>query len=80
MRYVFLWAEKCFKEIPHHPNPPSIVRMGSLEHSASIAGTWADLWPIKTCGQAAESITWSTLQFISASAVSRLDAKPRRLS
>ena len=20
MRYVFLWAEKCFKEIPHHPN------------------------------------------------------------
>ena len=21
MRDLFLWAEKCFKEIPHHPNP-----------------------------------------------------------
>ena len=58
----------------------SIVRMGLSEHSAGIAGTWADLWPIKTCGQAAGSITWATLESTSASAVSRLGAKPRRLS
>ena len=37
------------------------------------------MWPIKTRGQPAGSITWTTLQPMSASAVSRLDAKSRRL-
>ena len=62
------------------PTLSSIEIMELLEHSEGVAGTWAGLWPIKTFGQAAESITWTTLESTSASAVSRLGAKPRRLS
>ena len=35
------------------------------------------MWPIKTCGQSAGSITWSSKRSTSTSAVSRLGAKPR---
>ena len=62
------------------PTLSSIVRMGLSEHSEGAPGTWAGLWPIKTCGQTSWSINWLSKQFMTSSTVSRLDAKPRRLS